>query len=634
MKIKIAQYAGFCFGVDRAVQLAGDAAKTKPLYSLGSVIHNESVMERLREQGLQTIDSIEEREEELPVIIRSHGEGPQVYEKLQQLGAEIIDTTCPFVLKVHRLVQSYSEKGYDVFILGDPQHPEVRASLAWGNEQTQALSSVEEIASISISEHPTLLAAQTTLTKQFWELAVAELGKRRSHLEAINTICHATSERQEAAALLAKEVDLMIVLGSKQSSNTRKLAEICRKHNTNVKHFENSLEINGIDLSEYGIIGITAGASTPDWVIREAVEVLNNYGKEQHFSMENLSMKDMLDQQDFIAPKKNEIIKGKVVMIREDAVIVNIGYKADGILPASEISNPQDLSLEELYKVDQEIDVLVLKKDNGEGDVLLSSKRLRSRQDWEVLEEKFKNGETIEVNVTEVVKGGLSAYYNDIRAFIPASHIDIGFVRDLSQFIGNTYEVAFLDFDRRKNQIVLSRKDYLEKDKAAELDEFWEKLEKGQVINGVVRRFTPYGAFIDLGPTDGLVHVSEIQWGKVAKPTDVLKVNEELEFKVIDFSREDNKISLSRKQLHPDPWDVIDENYVVGERYDGKVVSLTEFGAFLELEPGLEGLIHVSQISEDRVEVPADVLSIGELVVVKILDIDREDRRIKLSMKE
>ena len=422
--------------------------------------------------------------------------------------------------------------------------------------------------------------------------------------------------------------------GQKKSSNTVKLVEICKENNKNVKHFEISEEINGNLITEYGIIGITAGASTPTWLIQEAVEVFKNYGKEQHESMENLSMKDMLDQQDFSAPKKNEILKGKVVMIREDAVIVNIGYKADGILPASEISNPDDIPLDQLYEQDQEIDVLVLKRDNGEGDVLLSSKRLRSRQDWETLEEKFKAGEMISVKVTDVVKGGLSAYYNDIRAFIPASHVDIGFVRDLSQFVGNTYEVAFLDFDRRRNQIVLSRKDFLEKDKAEELKAFWETIEKDQIIRGTVRRFTPYGAFVDLGPTDGLVHVSEIQWGKVAKPTDVLKANEELDFKVIDFDPEANKISLSLKQMKPDPWEVIDDHYTVGERYDGKIVSLTDFGAFLELEPGLEGLIHVSQISEDRVEVPSDVLSIGEEVVVKILDIDKEERRIKLSMKE
>lgn len=350
--------------------------------------------------------------------------------------------------------------------------------------------------------------------------------------------------------------------------------------------------------------------------------------------MENLSMKEMMEQTSFTAPKRNEVITGKVVMVKDDGVVVNIGHKADGILPLEEISNPENLPLTDLFEVDDEIVVLVLKRDNGEGDVLLSSKRLRSRKDWELLEEKFNNKETVTVKITEVVKGGLSAHYNDIRAFIPASHVDINFVRDLNQFVGEECEVEFLDFDRRRNQVVLSRKAVIEKERKGELDEFWDELQIGQIREGVVRRFTSYGAFIDLGATDGLIHVSEIQWGKVNKPSDVLKANESMDFMVLDFNRDNNKISLSRKALTPDPWEVIDEMYQIGENYDGKIVSLTDFGAFVELEPGLEGLIHVSQISEDRIDQPKDVLSLNEEVVVRILDIDKDQKRIKLSMKQ
>ena len=350
--------------------------------------------------------------------------------------------------------------------------------------------------------------------------------------------------------------------------------------------------------------------------------------------MENTEMKSLMEQSSFSVPKKNEVIKGKVVMINANGVVVNIGYKADGILPANEISNPDGRPLNELFEEGEEIEVLVLKKEDSEGDVLLSSKRLKSRKDWEVLEEKFENKETITVKVTEVVKGGLSAYYNDIRAFIPASHIDVNFVRDLNQFVGEEIEVTFLDFDRRKNQVVLTRKELLEAAHNEESEAFWADMEVGKVVEGVVRRFTHYGAFIDLGPVDGLVHVSEIKWGKLGKPADALEVNQKLEFKVLDFDREANKISLSLKQMHPDPWEVIDDNYQEGERYSGKVVSLTDFGAFVELEPGLEGLIHVSQISDDRVEVPSDQLVVSEEVVVKILEIDKDEKRIKLSMRE
>lgn len=353
--------------------------------------------------------------------------------------------------------------------------------------------------------------------------------------------------------------------------------------------------------------------------------------------MENMSMKEILennDSEDFQKPKKNQRRKGEVVVVRDDCVVVNLHYKSDGILPAEEVANPDDKPLSELFHPGDEIEVLVLKPETKEGDVLISSKKVKSRKDWEKLEEAYNNGETIKVKVTGVVKGGLSVYYNNIRAFIPASHIDIGFVKDLKQFVGQEIEVEFLDFDRRRNQVVLSRKAIVEREQKEELDAFWSKLAEGQIVNGIIRRFTSYGAFVEIGPTDGLLHVSEIQWGKVAKPSDVLKLNDEMEFMIIGINREDGKISLSRKQLSPDPWMVVLDNYQEGERYDGKVVSLTEFGAFIELEPGLEGLVHVSQISEDRVELPQDVLELGEEVVVKIVEIDTDEKRIKLTMKE
>ncbi len=355
--------------------------------------------------------------------------------------------------------------------------------------------------------------------------------------------------------------------------------------------------------------------------------------------MENMSMQELYDgtnETPYDKPKKNQQRVGEVIMINDDSVIVNLHYKSDGVLPANEISNPEGKPLNELFEIGQEIEVLVLKPETKEGDVLLSSRKVKSRKDWEVLEKAFEEGETVKVRITDVVKGGLSAYYNDIRAFIPASHIDIGFVQDLKQFIGQEVEVAFLDFDRRKNQVVFSRKSVLDKVKSEEVSKFWEKLEVGQILKGVVKRFTSYGAFVEIGPgpIDGLLHVSEIQWGQVAKPSDVLELNQELEFKVFEIDKENNKISLSRKQLIPDPWLLVDQKYSEGERYDGKVVGLKEFGAFIQLEPGLEGLIHVSQISEDRVEKPSDVLELGEEVVVKIIEIDTDERRIKMTMKE
>lgn len=632
MKIIIADPSGFCFGVSRAINLAEQAAREHgSVQTLGKIIHNSDEVSRLAEQGVRyRLDRAEL--DDTPVIIRSHGETKAVVEGLKQTLPVVIDATCPFVSKLHRDVEKYSVD-HRVILLGNKDHPEIIGAVGWSQRDVDVVNDMVELKALTLQDEPTVLLAQTTLREDFFAEAEEYLKAKISSLVVENTICSATKNRQQAAVELAKQVDAMIVLGGKESSNTKKLVELCQLHNSNTFSFENSSEINVEELKKYDIIGISAGASTPRWIIDSVVETLERKaGVTKH--MDNSLMKNLMEQSSFIVPKKNEVLKGKVVMVKDDAVVVNIGYKADGILPANEISNPENKPLAELFPIDEEIEVLVLKREDAEGEVLLSSKRLRSRKDWEVLEEKFNNKETITVKVTEVVKGGLSAFYNDIRAFIPASHVDTGFVRDLSQFVGQEIEVGFLDFDRRKNQIVLTRKEVLEKDLAGELSDFWKNIEVGQVVTGTVRRFTNYGAFVELGPTDGLLHVSEIQWGKVNKPSDVLKVNQELEFKVIDFNREENKISLSRKQLVPDPWAVIDDNYHVGERYDGKVVSLTDFGAFIELEPGLEGLIHVSQISEDRVEVPGDVLNVGEEVVVKILDIDKDERRIKLSMKE
>lgn len=321
-------------------------------------------------------------------------------------------------------------------------------------------------------------------------------------------------------------------------------------------------------------------------------------------------------------------------MVNDDSVIVNLHYKSDGILPINEIRNPDNLPLTELFKVGEEIEVLVLKPETKEGDVLLSSKRVKSRKDWSILEEKFKNNETVTVKIDEVVKGGLSAFYNDIRGFIPASHISLGFENDLKKFVGNSYEAHFLEFDRRRNQVVLSVKKVLEEQKNEELEKFWSKIEVGQIVQGTIRRFTPYGAFVEIGPTDALLHITEIQWGKIMKPSELLKLNDVHEFLIVAIDKEEGKIALSMKQLMPDPWLIVDDLYKEGEKYDAKVVNITDFGAFVQLQPGLEGLVHVSQISEDRVEHPKELLDLGEVVVVKIIDIDSENKKIKLTMKE
>jgi ribosomal protein S1 len=337
--------------------------------------------------------------------------------------------------------------------------------------------------------------------------------------------------------------------------------------------------------------------------------------------------------ENYNVPRNGKIIKGKIVMITKDELIINIGYKADGIVPRDEINMESSSDLNKVFAVDEEVEAMVIKKDNGEGNVLLSLKRMAAKQNWTDLEDAYEGKQIISVKVNRVVKGGMTAYFDQIRGFIPASHVDVKFVDNLEKFIGQDIDVEVIEFNRKKNKIIFSRKKLMQKELTVKVEEAWANIEIGKTMSGIVRRFTEFGAFVDLGGIDGLLHVSEISWGKVDKPKDVLKKNQEIEVKILEFNRADNKVSLSMKQLSENPWNIVQDKYLIDETYTGKVTSLTDFGAFVELEPGLEGLVHVSQISNERVEKPSDVLTVGQEVEVKVLEVDNENNRIKLSMK-
>ena len=352
--------------------------------------------------------------------------------------------------------------------------------------------------------------------------------------------------------------------------------------------------------------------------------------------MENNSMEQFMDQIDesLRAPRSGSIVKGKVVQVKSDEIIVNIGYKADGVIPLEEISSaatPADLSE---FEENQEIEVYVIKNDNGDGNVLLSLKRVSMYADWGLLEEAYAAEEEIEVKVTETVKGGVVAYYKEARGFIPASQISTRYVNDLKEYVGKTMLVKIIEFNREKRRAVFSRKVVLQKENAVKKEAVWEKVSEGAVVKGEVKRITSFGVFIDLGGIDGMAHISELTWGRINKPQEVVKIGDVVEVKVIGIDKDAEKISLSIKQLKEDPWTTFMDHYAIGGVYESKVVNLTDFGAFVELEPGVEGLVHVSQIARRRVEKPSDELKVGEKHFVKLLDVDLENRRIKLSMKE
>lgn len=635
MKIYLAKQSGCCFGVNKAISLA-EKTKEKskqPLYTFGDLIHNHQVIKKLNESQIFSISDLNDLDTGSTVLIRSHGVSEDVYLEANQLGLTVIDATCPYVKKVHKIVKSHCDEDSLVIIVGDKDHPEIIGVKGWCKNHSIVVNDPSEVKDISFVGKVAVVA-QTTLRISKFNSVLQEINEKFKEVKVFNTICAATTQRQDSAELLSKNVALMIIIGGKHSSNTKKLFEICKINCINSIHIETKDELLMKDIKKYDKIGITAGASTPDWLINQVIDKLINEG-EGILMHENSAMNEVMEQFDesYNVPRNGKIVKGKIVMIGKDELIVNIGYKADGIIPREEIKSIDSFDLNKEFTVDQEIEAIVIKKDNGEGNVLLSLKRMAAKQNWTDIEEAYAEKKIVTVKVNRAVKGGVTAFFEEIRGFIPASHIDVKFIDNLETFVGKELEVEIIELNKKKNKVVFSRKNILQKSMTETINEAWDQLEIGKVVTGVVRRFTEFGAFIDLGGIDGLLHVSEISWGKVNKPKDILKKNQEIEVKVLDFNREQNKVSLSIKQMTPNPWEVIDEKYILEETYEGKVTSLTDFGAFVELEPGLEGLVHVSQISTERVEKPADVLKVGEVVQVKVLEVDKDNNRIKLSMK-
>jgi 4-hydroxy-3-methylbut-2-enyl diphosphate reductase len=417
----------------------------------------------------------------------------------------------------------------------------------------------------------------------------------------------------------------MIVIGGYKSSNTLKLVEISKKYCKNVFHIETIKDMSLQELSKFNTIGITAGASTPDWIIKEAVEV-----------MDNLNNNEMMEaiENSFTKIHRGDIVEGEVIFVTNDEVMVNINYKSDGIITKDELSNDPDINPKEVIKAGDKIQVYVIKVDDGEGNVVLSSKRVEEMTMWEELEENFNNKDVVKAKVIRVVKGGLIALAKGINAFIPASHVSINYVTDLSQFVGKEFMVTILDFDKQKRRVILSRKEVERVEVESMRDKLWNSLEEGAIIEGIVQRLTNFGAFVDLGGVDGLIHISDLSWNRVKHPSEVVKPGDKVEVQVLSFNKEKNRISLGLKQTVEEPWELFKRNVQIGDIVEGKVVNLLDFGAFIRLKEGVDGLLHVSQISKEHIEKPSDVLNIGDNIKVKVIDIDEEDRRISLSKRE
>lgn len=630
-KITLAESAGFCFGVKRAVDTAMSLKdkESNSVFTLGPLIHNSDVVNTLKENNIRPIEfnEIDNLKIGDTIIIRSHGVKPSVKDILINNGFDVIDTTCPYVNNIHKKVAKHYKEGYVIIIVGDKNHPEVIGINGSCNDEAIISKDGSDLKDIEFY-NKVCLVSQTTEKQSNWEKVLSIVTKKSKKLVAFNTICNATEVRQKAATELSKHVDAMVVIGGKNSSNTTKLYEICKENCDNTYHIENAKELPE-KLKNFNNIGVTAGASTPQWIIEEAIRKMNNTDNEM-----NEQLKYMEENEGKIFVGK--VIKGEIISINSKEAYVDLNYKSDGVLPLNEVTSDENSNLIDIFNQGDIIEAKVIQVKNSDGNVVLSRIEFEREEGYKILEDSFKNKSKITVKIKEEVKGGLVGKFKGIKVFLPASQIELNYVEDLSKFIGKDIEVQVIELnkEKRNTKVVVSRKIILEQDKKNREENAWDSIEKDTIVNGIIRRINDFGAFVEVNGIDGLLHISEISWGKVEKISDNLKIGEEIKVYVLDVDKTNKKLSLSLKKLVQNPWNNVQEKYPIGNIVLGKVVRFADFGAFIELEPGVDALLHVSQISHNRIEKPEDVLKIGENIKAKILEVNDKAKRISLSTKE
>ena len=630
MNLTIASHAGFCFGVRRAVAEAERLlAEGQTIYTLGPVIHNPQVVASLEARGAKVVSSPEEVPPGATALIRAHGVGRSTIEALEARNVAVVDAACPFVKRIHALADEAAGRGLDVIVIGDREHPEVKGILGWSRGRGHAVETDADAEALAI-EGRALVVAQTTITQERFDRLCGILKGRGLDIDIRNTICQTTPVRQKEAAEIARQVDVMLVIGGRNSSNTKRLYELCRAICPRTYLAETADEIKNIEISPSDHIGITAGASTPDGTFKEVVARMSDIkNQEQEKLQETTAEPDFAAEYEktLVQLRPGQTVTGKVVQITEDEVCVNVGYKADGLVKKSDLSTPD-------VKIDDEIEVEVVKVNDGEGNVLLSQRNIVNRKVWDAIVAAYEAEEVVKGIGKESVKGGLIADVMGIRAFIPASLLSLRYVEKIDEFVGQEMDLKIIEIDKSKKRVVASRKAVLQAEEAARKAEAWDKLVEGEVVKGIVRRLTSFGAFVDIGGVDGLVHVSDLAWKRVGHPSEVVSVGQEIDVKILKLDRERDRISLSYKATQPKLWDIAGEKYVPGTVVTGKVVRILPYGAFVELEPGLDGMVHISQCAPTRIEKVEDAVNVGDEIRVKILSVDTEAKRISLSIRE
>ena len=635
MNIQLGQYAGFCFGVDRAVSMVEEATKAGgTVVTLGPIIHNRHVVDRFQRMGVEVANSPEEVRPGSTVVLRAHGVPRQVEETLAGLPVQVVDATCPFVKRIHRLVQEAEAEGRTPVIIGTRTHPEVVGIASWcrrgmvfeGPEELERWAALPETS----PGLPICLVSQTTLTANLWNLCVKIVKKQFTNFRIFDTICKATEYRQKEAAHMSEICQAMVVVGDAKSSNTSRLAMICREHCGKVILVDQASQLEPDFFRGVSDVGITAGASTPAWIIKEVNNTMSEIttveaGQEQSFEelLEN-SIKTL---------NTGDKVTGVVTHIGATEVQVDLGTKHAGYIPCDEVSTDPAIKPEEVLKVGDEIEVFVVRVNDQEGTCQLSKKKLDGLKVWDNVSEVCESKAVVEGKITEVNKGGLVANMKGVRVFIPASQTGIPKGGDMTGMVGQTVQMKITEVNRSRRRVIGSIRAVTAEARKAAIEKIWNEIEVGKKYHGVVKSLMPYGAFVDIGGVDGMVHVTELTWGRIKTPADVVKVGDEIDIFVLSFDPEKRKISLGCKTAESNPWNHFLDQFSVGDVVPAKIVKLMTFGAFAEIIPGVDGLIHISQIADRRINKPDDVLSEGQDVTVKIIDVDAENKRISLSIR-
>jgi 4-hydroxy-3-methylbut-2-enyl diphosphate reductase len=631
----LAKSAGFCYGVERAVQLAEQtAAERGGCYMLGDLIHNTYVVEDLERKGIRRTGDADGLTAADTVVIRSHGERKGVLDRLEHQGVRCVNATCPNVCRIQKLVAQAEAEGRQPVIIGEPNHPEVLGVASWcahplvfdGPQAVRRWLSEAE----NHREIPVTAVAQTTCIRELFETSAKILKKECTNAKIFDTICNATHKRQSEAARIAAMVDVMVVVGDRKSANTKHLTEICRESCGRVLQIEAADELSPDQFNGCSVAGLTAGASTPACIIKEVYATMSEEikvaeGKEESF--------EELLNQSFKTLNTGEKVTGIVTAITPTEVQVDVGAKQAAYIRLSELSDDPNAKAEDIVHVGEEIEAYIVRVNDVEGYAELSKKRLDAVKVWENIEKAVEDKTVMEGVVTEENKGGIVVSVKGVRVFVPASQSGQPRGAELSDMIKSKVKLRITEVVRARRRVVGSIRAVQQEERQAAQAEVWASIEVGKHYTGTVKSMTSYGVFVDIGGVDGMVHISELSWSRIKTPAEVCKVGDTLDVYVISFDPEKHKISLGVKDHSVDPWQSFMSQYGVGDVASVRIVKLMTFGAFAEVVPGVDGLIHISQIADRRIEKPGDVLSEGQIVDAEIIAIDEEKKKISLSIR-